>query len=623
MTTVAGSTVEWYRTVSPLIVKHLGGTPLVTARYFDGKDPTYSASLHGPAPGHEATVDVRTTGGHFAYLALSETSILNQAHRYAVEVLTWSPTVEDSARVAFGRVIIAPHAGREIGWSTRIARAVRRVLQARQCDGIVMREGPLGAAVWVPFADGPAYDVVRAWMHALATDVATADPAIDVKELHVSSNAVGRWSCVPYSLIGPEATTAVTPIRWEELDTIGAALPCDALTARLGTDVFDAEVRRIGAQRFAGGPTILVSGEGHGQILATVRAVLADAKPHSAAEICSEGIARGFLAATTIPSYVQHGIATLLDRERDRGEKPEIVILPNGDYRLNVPINPFEGFVEPVRDRSVLDALIAKLRSAVIREMPASPADGPNIGAPFERAVAEAFTFLGLDASRLGGEGEPDVVATAPLGSLLYRTVVECKTVATMKLHGSAGFVVEAARMRDTVGATYAVLLGLDFPDERGIASELETHDVALWTLEHLITVLECQLHHPIKWDALRPLFAPGRVTDAAAAFRAEHLHGAFTRARLALQYAMQEGLSYQRSLTTEAGSPEDALLTPEALTLLVNQRMAREGMIGRCSTDDIRSALLLATARSIGFAETISSAGIVIERLIENIDMQ
>ena len=135
--------------------------------------------------------------------------------------------------------------------------------------------------------------------------------------------------------------------------------------------------------------------------------------------------------------------------------------------------------------------------------------------------------------------------------------------------------------MRETVGATYAVLLGLDFPDERGIEEELATHKVSLWTLEDLISILECQLHHPIKWSTLPTLFAPGRSADAIAAFRADHVHGPYSLARLAMRYAMEEGLAYQRSLATEAGAPANALLTADSITLLVNQRMAREGMIG------------------------------------------
>ena len=614
MTTSTSLHVDWYRSVAATVVRHFAAVPLVTARYLDGPVATFSASLHGPPAGDEATVDVLAHGAHVRYLALSEPSLLYEAHRYAVEIHSWSPRADDSARAAFARVLIRPHDERAAGWATRVAGAVRRALQARGCDGIVMRDGAASAAVWIPFADGPTYDVLRTWLHALVADVVSLDPAIDATELHVSSNAVGRWSLLPYSLIGQSASTAATPLRWTELDAIGAALPCAAVTERLADDVFDAEMQRIGAQRFAGGPVIMVSGSGHGQILAAVRAVLADAKPHTAAEICSAGIARGLLPPATIPAYVQHGISTLLDRERDRGEKPEFVILPDGAYRLNVPVDPFAGFVEPVCDRTALDALIATLRATVVRETPAAADDGPNIGAPFERAVADAFAFLGLDATRLGGEGEPDVVATAPLGSQMYRVGVECKTVASLKLHGSAGFVVEAARMRDAVGAQYAVLLGLDFPDERGIDAELATHNVALWTIADLVALLECRLHHPIRWTSLRPLFAAGRVAEAVVAFRAEHLHGRYTRARLALQYAMEEGLAYQRSLMTNADTAEDALLSAEALTVLVNGRMAREGMAGRCSLGDLRAAIDAATSDLISHASRLPSGAVMIE---------
>jgi bifunctional non-homologous end joining protein LigD len=594
MTTLDGLSVEYYRRVAGPLVRHLAGVPLVTARYVDGSQPTFSASLHGPPPANEATVTVRASSGRVLYLALSETSLLYEAHRYALEVHSWSPRPDDPARVGFARVLVRPRAGSPLERSGWIADVLRRVLHARNCDGIALRDGAASVAVWVPFADGPTYDVLRLWLHGIVAAVVAAEPSIDAAELHIASNAAGHWSMVPYSLIGPDAATAMTPLRWAELATIGDALARDAVAARSVNCIFDEEVRRIGSQSFRARPVVLVSGEGHGQILAAVRAVLADAKPHSAAEICDIGIARGLLSATTIPAYVQHGIATLLDRQRDRGEKPEILILPDGSYRLNVPIDPYASFAEAPRDRSAIDPLIAELRASVVRDTPATPDDGPNIGAPFERAVAQAFAMLGLDTVRLGGEGQPDVVATAPLGSLMYRVAVECKTSASVKLHGSAGFVVEAARLRDAVGATYAVLLGLDFPAERGIDAELATHGVALWTIEDLIALLECQLDHPISWLSLRPLFAAGRVADAVVAFRGEHVFGAYKRARVALTYALQQGLAYQTSLATE-GAAIDAPLTVDALTMLVNERMAREGMLGRCSTADIAGVVAVA----------------------------
>jgi hypothetical protein len=181
-----------------------------------------------------------------------------------------------------------------------------------------------------------------------------------------------------------------------------------------------------------------------------------------------------------------------------------------------------------------------------------------------------------------------------------------------MKLHGSSAFVAEAARMRDAVGATYAVLLGLDFPDERGINDELATHRVALWTLEDVIAVLECQLDHPIMWSQLVPLFAPRRAADNVAAFHAEHLHEAYQRAHVILRYMMEEGLAYQESLANDGSG--DAL-TAEALAVLVNQRLQRENDLARCSSADVHNALAVATSLVFGGATQSVAGGFVIER--------
>ena len=178
----------------------------------------------------------------------------------AVEVHSWSPRPDDPTRAAFARVLISAKEGRAKGWGTHVAGVVRQVLHARQLDAIVMRGYNASPAIWIPFADGPSYDVLRAWLHLLVTDVVTADSAIDAAELHVSTNAIGRWSLVPYSLIGPDGTTALTPLRWAELEAIPGPLSTAALAKRLSNDVFDEEVRRIGVQRFGGGPVLMVSG---------------------------------------------------------------------------------------------------------------------------------------------------------------------------------------------------------------------------------------------------------------------------------------------------------------------------------------------------------------------------
>jgi hypothetical protein len=53
----------------------------------------------------------------------------------------------------------------------------------------------------------------------------------------------------------------------------------------------------------------------------------------------------------------------------------------------------------------------------------------PTIPAEFEKAVAEAFGFLGFVSTRIGGSGKTDVIVDADFGpGLRYRVIIDCKT---------------------------------------------------------------------------------------------------------------------------------------------------------------------------------------------------
>lgn len=216
-----------------------------------------------------------------------------------------------------------------------------------------------------------------------------------------------------------------------------------------------------------------IRGSGHGAVLAAIRTLLADGKAHSAEELCALGVQQGLLVEGTIPNYVRNAIKTLLDRQRDRGEQPEFVQLRDGRYRLDLPVDAFAGHADPVPVDAALEALISRLAASAVRKTALEPGDGPNIGAPFERDVAAGFAALGLRSKRLGGEGAPDVVATAPLGDRAYTVVVECKTVASDDDVVKNPVAQEAGRLRDAVRGDYAVLIGPAFPHSDEIDGEL------------------------------------------------------------------------------------------------------------------------------------------------------
>jgi hypothetical protein len=353
----------------------------------------------------------------------------------------------------------------------------------------------------------------------------------------------------------------------------------------------------------------------HDHVLAAVRTILADGHARDAHELCRIAIERGMLPPAEKWSYVLHAIQTLLSRQEARHETPEFIQSPDGKFRINAPVDVFANVPDRLDVPAELKTFIDYLDKASARLVPGKDDDGYNVGAEFERATCDAFTRLGFIATREGGEGQPDVLAIAPLGDDAYRVVVECKTISAEKFHVTNPMAAEAARLRDKSRADYAVLIGRSFPGDKALDAELAAHGVALWTVEDLASLLRAHSVHPTLWSSLRSLFEAGRRSQDVATFCFEHTHGAWKRARVALKYALEEGYTYQ---TVLASQPEDvervkSPLTVEVLAALVNQRLMRENALGRVGTDDIAAAMIYATATASPTA-TKTGAGFRIE---------
>ncbi len=359
---------------------------------------------------------------------------------------------------------------------------------------------------------------------------------------------------------------------------------------------------------------VLADGAGHSHVLDALRQLLASGRSATIETLCAEGIAGGLLPAGTLAKYVANAVRGETGRQQLRGERPSFVF--DGDYvRLNVPRDPFAGYqAAPSEAAFDVEALITKL--VVTAHQGGGAADDSSVGAPFERAVAEACAHFGLITTHDGRQGRPDVVATAPLGDAAYTVVFECKSADGNMVQGHDASIPEIAKFRDALRARYGVLSGPGFPAEETLDTELAAHNIALWTVDDLALVLRAAAHHAIAWSSLATLFAPGRASDAIAAFTFAHEHGAYERALVTYRYILSEGLAYQELLV--GGDPDverpSVPLTLEVLATLVNQRLAAEGDTARVGVEDIRIALALATHPSRSTASIDASGHIAIQ---------
>ncbi len=108
----------------------------------------------------------------------------------------------------------------------------------------------------------------------------------------------------------------------------------------------------------------------------------------------------------------------------------------------------------------------------------------------FEKATAQAFDYLGFDATWLGGSGKTDVLLSAPLGKdRSYRVVVDCKTTASGSISDQQINWTTLQDHKKQHEADYIAIVGPAFGRDRLIDRAME-NTVSLITVEQLATLI-------------------------------------------------------------------------------------------------------------------------------------
>ncbi len=440
------------------MLPEFGGIPLTTLFLPDGflGGEVRVGRLHKPVPPHLPTIDVTTRSGAHRFLALSRESLLWRAHAYAIGFESWTPLPSDPLRVRFARLAITPHGSATLAMQRDAARALRAVLNAHHVDAFALIDGP-GIVLYVPFADGPSYDLTRVWLHAISAEAAAGAPDLFEHELgeppdrirvSASSNAPGHGSGLPYGLRPVPSLPMNVPIAWSELDTL---LP-DAIDGhnaadRLTRDELATEIARIGTQHFAGleRAQVPVASElaplyevlPRSDVITVALQILADGKPRTVEEIVAAAIARNLWPASERRKYVYAMLKGYVEKMTARGLRPLLVQDADRRFRANHPADDLPD-PKPVVAWSPPADLIARLAAT-------SSGDDPTA---FEVAVCDAFVALGFAATHIGGTMNPDGTLDAMLGPLGYRVMLECKSGSKPLVRPD---VFEAAKFRDQI----------------------------------------------------------------------------------------------------------------------------------------------------------------------------
>jgi DNA primase len=588
--------LAYYELVAPLMETSLAGAPIVYRNYPGGLD----------MPGLF----------HVAPFGLDIKKLLWLIHaKYAIEFYSWASLPDDDDRLRFGRILLETPPGVDFVRVKRAALVLHDLLRNEwKLHAIPLVDGGSGIALWIPLADAPHATALRAWLHVVANRAAFLHPDLISTEpnthddgrvhVHVSSNAAGHGSALPYSLRA-HGLTVCAPIRWAELDDLPHAgtFTAESLPERLREhgDLFAKEVADIRKQVSpcaAGAVMTSRVPEPRGHIIVAAIDILGDGRPRTSHEILSAALARELVPANTQNKYVYSALIEYIARQLGRGRKPPILQDAQRRFHINEPPDDWPDLVhepEPRADAAV-QTLCDRLDETATGKDPTA----------FESAVCDAFAHLGFLTQHLGGHGEPDGVADAILGIDGYRVLLECKTAKSTVTDPDP---LEVAKFHDGYSADYCVIVGPHFPEETEFLSELHTHHVTAIALPELQTLL----HIGANAIEVKRLLQPGYACDVIADLLWDRAHGAAKRIATIACLVAREGWKAQMIAAEQGGPAHAPRLTVDAAMLLVDEALRAAGSAHACAREEMEQAFSWLSSPNVGLAKIESDALVVL----------
>ena len=617
--------VAHYRLAAPLLAPVFGGTPFAYGTYPEGFDApvAWCGPLQSQPPG-VPTCSVATARGVNQYLKFGAPAVRwALAHAAMVELQGWGCTASDPRRARFARIVLELDATHDTALALA-ARTMKHLLHEAKLQAIPLLEEACRMTLWIPLSGAPRYRAVRDWLYRFCANAGAMHPALFSLEpnaqvsgrvhLRVDSNEPGYCSALPYSLCGDRQLRVCTPLLWNELSCVAeerfTAANFAQRFAAVG-DVFAEQVKAIGDQTL---PQRIASNgkaasalhkqfEPQGRILSATAIVLRDGRPREVRTILAEALANRLLPRSTKEAYVYASLLEYIVRTRSQGRTPAIIQDADRRLRLSEPKDDW-----PPTDPPATPPVDAQTQGLLDR---LALTAGSEDAHAFEIAVCDAFADIGFIVTHVGGSDNPAGYADAPLGSLGYRAVLECKSTAasTNKLDA-----IDARKHKVRYGAQVCALVSTGYSQSPELARALQTDGVSAWTVADLQQIVRVRTG----LLEVRPLFEPGLAFDRVGDLLWNRIHGDAERVELACDYVAKEGWAAQVASAKAAdgatsGAPP---LTLDAATILVNRRLAEAGSSECCSRSDVSAAFDYLTSPVVGTAVRTNpapGAGIVI----------
>jgi bifunctional non-homologous end joining protein LigD len=238
--------LRYYKAVAPIMLPYLKDRPVTLHIFPDGIHgfSYYRRDLPENAPAWLRSVDYHPeTSDHVIQLPLVDdvAGLVWLANQASVEFHLWGSRVPNLSQPDWAVFDLDP--GDEAGFADTLQAALRLrdALARLGLRGWPKTSGGRGLHVYLPLAPGHVFDAVRAWVKALAEQLAAAYPDL-IAVAHGAThrgrqvtidhaqNSVGRNTAAPYTLRAYPGAPISAPLSWDEVEN-GRLRPAD-LTLR-------------------------------------------------------------------------------------------------------------------------------------------------------------------------------------------------------------------------------------------------------------------------------------------------------------------------------------------------------------------------------------------------------
>jgi bifunctional non-homologous end joining protein LigD len=228
-----GDLIDYYRSISEVLLPHLKGRPVTLKRYPDGVEgfTFYEKSCPEHRPSFIKTVAIRRK---------RDDKDVNYCQLNTEAALTWASNLANlELHVALGsaRAPHKPHSvvfdldpgeGTGVLECAEIAVRLRRLFSELERESLVKTSGSKGLQLFVPLNTKVTYEETRPWAKTVAArletetpDEVVIKPSKDARRGRVfidwSQNHPAKTTVCVYSLRARERPTVSTPVTWDEL----------------------------------------------------------------------------------------------------------------------------------------------------------------------------------------------------------------------------------------------------------------------------------------------------------------------------------------------------------------------------------------------------------------------